>query len=88
MDDMLIRDCSALSPTPPFPKYAARLRLASVLAPLVLVSLFTTSYMVIKASGFMFGFVFFGDPLIVRGAKYLNRRFPHWQKVLELRKSV
>lgn len=51
-------------------------------------SFFVTSYMVVKGTGFMFGFVFFGDPILVRGAKYLNRRFPHWQKILELRKSV
>jgi hypothetical protein len=36
----------------------------------------------------LFGFVFFGDPILLRGAKYLNRRFPHWQKILELRKLV
>lgn len=51
-------------------------------------SFFVTSYMVVKGAGFMFGFVFFGDPILVRGAKYLNRRFPHWQKILELRKLV
>lgn len=49
-------------------------------------SFFITSYMVVKGAGFMFGFVLFGDPIMVRGAMYLNRRFPHWQKILELRK--
>ncbi|EED19877.1 conserved hypothetical protein [Talaromyces stipitatus ATCC 10500] len=79
---------NALSPTTPFPKYAARLRLAAILAPMALGSFFLTSYVVVKTSGFMFGFVFFGDPVLIRGAKYLNRRFPRWQKVLELRNSI
>ncbi|KAF3404111.1 hypothetical protein DPV78_002449 [Talaromyces pinophilus] len=79
---------NALSPAPPFPKYAARLRLATILLPMALGSFFVTSYMVVKGAGFMFGFVFFGDPILVRGAKYLNRRFPHWQKILELRNSI
>lgn len=79
---------SALSPAPPFPKYAARLRLAAILLPITLGSFFVTSYMVLKGTGFMFGFAFFGDPILVRGAQYLNRRFPHWQKILELRKLV
>ncbi|OKL64615.1 hypothetical protein UA08_00569 [Talaromyces atroroseus] len=79
---------NALSPTPPFPRDTARLRLAAVLVSMILVSLLTTSYLAVKASGFMFGFIFFGDPVLVRGTKYLNRRFPHWQKILELRNSL
>ncbi|KAL3710498.1 hypothetical protein TMatcc_004293 [Talaromyces marneffei ATCC 18224] len=77
-----------LSPAPPFPKYAARLRLAAILLPMALGSFFITSYMVVKGTGFLFGFVFFGDPILVRSANYLNRRFPHWQKILELRNSI
>lgn len=77
---------SALSPTPPFPKDAFRLRLAGVLVPAVAVALFTTPAMVMKMSSFGVGFGFFGDPLIWRGLDLLNRYVPNWQKYLELRK--
>lgn len=79
---------NALSPTPPFPKDAPRIKLAAVLAPILLISLFTTSYMFTKINGFVVGFGFFGDPLIWRGLSYLNRKFPHWQKLLEIRNTL
>lgn len=79
---------NALSPTPPFPRDLYRLRLAILVVPLVLASLFVTSYMVIKGTTFGIGFAFFGDPLISRGVALLNRKFPRWQKLLELRNTV
>lgn len=79
---------NALSPTPPFHPYAARMRLAAIVAPLILVTYFMKSQYVIKGVGFGIGFGFFGDPLITRGAHWLNTTFPHWQKMLELRNSV
>lgn len=48
----------------------------------------TSSYVLMKVSTFMFGFAFFGDPVIRRGINYLNRRFPKWQKVIEIQKYV
>ncbi|KAK8880087.1 hypothetical protein PGQ11_001381 [Apiospora arundinis] len=82
------RFANALSPTPPFPQQIYRLRLASLIVPLLLVSLFVTSYMFMKGVTFGVGFGFFGDPVIRRGIKLLNREFPHWQKLLELRNTV
>ncbi|MBE7181794.1 MAG: DUF3292 domain-containing protein, partial [Terriglobus roseus] len=79
---------NALSPTPPFPRDIDRLRLAAVIVPLFAVSLVTTSYMFTKGLTFGVGFGFFGDPIISRGLALLNRRFPNWQKLLELRKYV
>ncbi|KAJ6263075.1 hypothetical protein Dda_1634 [Drechslerella dactyloides] len=79
---------NALSPTPPFPQRAPRTRLAGLLVPLLLGSLFVTSYMVLKAIGLGFGFGFFGQPLIDRGVELLNTKFPHWQKLLELRNTI
>lgn len=79
---------NALSPTPPFPRDLYRLRLAILVAPLVLTSLFVTSYMVVKATTFGIGFAFFGDPVLSRGVALLNRKFPRWQKVLELRNTI
>lgn len=79
---------NALSPTPPFPRNLYRLRIAALLVPLFLVSLFVTSYTVVKCTTFGLGFGFFGDPVISRGLTLLDRKFPHWQKLLELRNTI
>jgi hypothetical protein len=79
---------NALSPTAPFPKEKPRLKLATVLAPVLLISLFTSSYIFMKLNGLFVGLGFFGDPLIWRGLSYLNRKFPHWQKLLEIRNTL
>ncbi|CAK7264640.1 hypothetical protein SEPCBS57363_001179 [Sporothrix epigloea] len=79
---------NALSPTPPFPPMLYRLRLAGVLAPLLLTSLFVSSYMFVKGLTLGVGLGFFGDPILVRGYQLLNRKFPHWQKLLELRNTL
>ena len=79
---------SALSPTPPFPQETPRLRIAGILVPAVAVGLLTTSAMFMKMMTAGIGFGFFGDPLIWRGLDLLNKNFPHWQKLLEIRKYV
>jgi hypothetical protein len=82
------RFANALSPTPPFPHDLYRLRLAAVVVPLIAVSLLTTAYMFTKGAMLGVGFGFFGDPLIQRGLVWLNRTFPHWQKLLEIRNTL
>jgi hypothetical protein len=79
---------NALSPTPPFPRHTPRLKLAGVLAPVLLVSLFTSSYMVMKGSTFIIGAAFFSDPLIWKGLAWLNTNFPDWPKYLEIRNTL
>ncbi|KAM0812259.1 hypothetical protein AB5N19_14576 [Seiridium cardinale] len=88
VSDTWERFANALSPTTPFPRDLYRLRLAALLVPLLLVSLFVTSYMFMKGVTFGVGFGFFGDPIITPGIALLNRKFPHWQKLLELRNTV
>lgn len=82
------RFANMLEPTPPFPKNIYRFRLASIIAPLLLISLFITSYMFTKGVTFGIGFGFFGDPIISRGLVLLNNKFPNWQKLLELRNTL
>ena len=82
------RFANALSPTAPFPRDGPRLRLASLIVPLLAVSLIVTSYMFMKGITFGFGFGFFGDPVIMRGFHLLNEKFPNWQKMLELRNTL
>lgn len=79
---------NALSPVSPFPRNTYRMRLAILVTPLFCVSLYATSYMVVKGATFGIGFGFFGDPVISRGLQLLNRKFPNWQKLLELRNTV
>ncbi|CAK7236347.1 hypothetical protein SCUCBS95973_009577, partial [Sporothrix curviconia] len=82
------RMANALSPTPPFPQTLSRLRLATVLVPLLLASLFIPSYMFTKGVTAGIGIGIFGDPVLSRGYEILNRQFPHWQKLLELRNTL
>ena len=82
------RFANALSPTAPFPREVPRAKLAAVLAPVLLVSIFTSSYMFIKMNGLFLGLGFFADPLIWRVLSYLNQRFPNWQKLLEIRNTL
>ncbi|KAI1751024.1 hypothetical protein F4782DRAFT_506501 [Xylaria castorea] len=79
---------NALSPTAPFPQDTYRIRLAGLIAPLLLVSLFATSYAFVKGATFGLGFAFFGDPIVTPGLRWLNRQYPHWQKLLEMRNTV
>ncbi|KAJ6562425.1 hypothetical protein B0H19DRAFT_943738 [Mycena capillaripes] len=86
--DTYERFANALSPTSPFPRHLHRLRLAALVLPLLCLSMYTTSYMFVKAVTFGLGFAFFGDPIIRVGLKWLNRTMPHWEKLLELRNTV
>ena len=85
---MLTKSSSALSPTPPFPKETARMRLAGILVPAVAVALLTSSSMFMKMTTFFVGGGFFGDPIISRAYTVLNHEFPDWRKYLELRRWV
>ncbi|KAH7138927.1 hypothetical protein B0J11DRAFT_515643 [Dendryphion nanum] len=79
---------NALSPTPPFPTNRYHLRIAVLIIPLFFMSIFITSYMFMKGLTFGVGFGFFGDPIISRSLDLLNRKFPNWQKLLELRNTI
>ncbi|KAI9808950.1 MAG: hypothetical protein M1827_007125 [Pycnora praestabilis] len=82
------RFANALSPTPPFPQEAPRLKLAAILIPALAVALITTPAMFIKMTHFSVGMGFFGDPVTSRALYWLNREFPHWQKLLEIRNTI
>jgi len=82
------RMANALSPTAPFNRNIYRLRLAALIVPLLGISFFVTSYMFMKGVTFGIGFGFFGDPVITPATKWLNKTFPHWQKILEPRNTI
>lgn len=77
-----------LNPTAPFPRRRPRLTLAAVILPMFLAGFFTTSYMVMKGTGFGIGFGFFGDPIITPAIEFANRTYPRWQKYIELRNTL
>lgn len=77
-----------LSPTPPFHRRVAPLRLGGVLVPIIGVALVTDAYVVMKMTTLITGFTFFGDPIISRGIKLLNEKIPNWMEYLDLRKYV
>ncbi|KAI9069704.1 hypothetical protein FKP32DRAFT_1586683 [Trametes sanguinea] len=79
---------NAIEPVPPFPKYEARLRLAGVLAPLLVASVFVPAAVVVRGTTFGIGVGFFGQPIISRLASQVNHRFPHWRRLLELRRTL
>ncbi|KAL6898585.1 hypothetical protein GGI43DRAFT_384875 [Trichoderma evansii] len=79
---------NVLSPTPPFPVERPRMALAACLLPPLLLSFFVSSYLLLKGITFGVGFLFFGDPVITPALQYVNRRYPRWQKFIELRNTV
>jgi hypothetical protein len=79
---------NALSPTPPFPRVAPRLKLAGVFAPMFLISHLTSSYMFMKMNGLLAGVVLFADPWIQRAVSHLDKEFPHWKELLPLRNTL
>lgn len=85
---VLTAHSSALSPVPPFNPLLPRLKLAAPLAPLLLVSLLTPPAYVWRGLTFALGAAFFSDPLMQRGLRKLNRRFPNWPTYLDLRLCV
>ncbi|KAH7552492.1 hypothetical protein J3E72DRAFT_249759 [Bipolaris maydis] len=82
------RFANMLDPNPPFPQNKFRLRLGAVVAPMIFISLFVSSYVFMKGVTFGIGFGFFGDPVIQRGLALLDRKFPKWKKLLELRNTL
>ncbi|KAF2204791.1 hypothetical protein GQ43DRAFT_437575 [Delitschia confertaspora ATCC 74209] len=82
------RFANALSPTSPFDRNFSQWRLVSLVAPMLLLSTFVTSYMFVKGVTFGIGFGFFGDPILQRGFALLNEKVPNWQKYLELRNTL
>lgn len=81
---------NALSPTPPFSRWAPRARLAGAIVPVFLASFFINETMIYKGSSFGMGFALFGQPLIDRVKfpqviAWLDKNIPDWKKYLELR---
>ena len=58
------------------------------MVPILLASLFMTAEMVVDGTTFLIGVIFFTGPVTSKLAHTINHRFPHWRKLLELRRYV
>jgi hypothetical protein len=83
---------SALSPVPPFSQNVPRLRLAAVVAPLLLLSFTVNSAVIFRSLTFGVGFGMFGQPVIEHVGrsrfKAWLHSYPHWMRMLDPRKFV
>lgn len=79
---------SALEPTRPFPQHKSQLKLAGILAPILLASFMLTPYMVVKGATFFLGVGFFGDPIFIRAYHWLNANIPNWMEYLDIRNNI
>ncbi|KAK4705540.1 hypothetical protein P7C70_g664, partial [Phenoliferia sp. Uapishka_3] len=79
---------NALSPPAPFPENNARHRLAAVLCPIVIMIPLIPAWFWSYAFGAIFGITFFGQPLLIAGAKNFVERVPNWREKLSVRESV
>lgn len=82
---------SALTSSPPFKSLPMRVRIASPIALLIVVSLVLPEYWVYKGITLGFGLAFFGQPIFDKLAqkhvlKYLDHWIPTWRQYLDIRK--
>lgn len=79
-----ISDRSALSPPRPYPPNQAKAKLAgAVFVPIMLVTAVVPAHIWSQIISFGFGFGFFGQPLIIRGVKFVSRKVPNWKELLQ-----
>ncbi|THH33414.1 hypothetical protein EUX98_g770 [Antrodiella citrinella] len=81
------RWANALSPTLPFSRTSRNRIAAPLLTVMPLVYIVKTDIFV-RLFTFVLGIAFFGQPLIVKGARRLAREVPNWHEYLELRRTL
>ncbi|ATY65186.1 hypothetical protein A9K55_004709 [Cordyceps militaris] len=79
---------NVMHPTPLFPSNDSRLRLAICLAAPALIMATLSRETMIKSLELLFGFVFFGKPIIRRAYNLLDKHCPSWRNYGKLRNSV
>ncbi|GAA5892908.1 uncharacterized protein JCM6883_007510 [Sporobolomyces salmoneus] len=87
--DLMEVFANALTPPKPYPQHHARERLAaSIFLPVAVVFAVIPIQWWARLASFAFGFMFFGQPLIIRGVKLFVEKVPDWQEKLDLRNSI
>lgn len=54
--------------------------------PLLLASLYVNEVILYKSSTFFFGIAFFGQPMLIKSALWLNEKVPNWQWYMQPKK--
>ncbi|KAK4056525.1 hypothetical protein OIO90_002372 [Microbotryomycetes sp. JL221] len=87
--DALERFANALSPPRPYPPNQARAKLSgAIFVPIMLVTAVVPAHVWSQLASFGFGVAFFGQPLLIRAAKWFIKTFPDWQEKIDLRNSI
>ncbi|KAK1227207.1 hypothetical protein PQX77_009841 [Marasmius sp. AFHP31] len=89
--DIYERFANAFSPTPPFAQNTARVRIAAVIVPVLLISIFVNETLLYKSITFGIGVGMFGQPLFdridpERFIALLNN--PKWPEMLDIRNTL
>ncbi|KAJ3905533.1 hypothetical protein F5879DRAFT_950167 [Lentinula edodes] len=84
---------NALTSSPPFKSLPMRVRIASPIALLIVVSLVLPEFWVYKGITLGFGLAFFGQPIFDKLAqkhvlKYLDHWIPMWRQYLDIRNTI
>ncbi|KAL3475826.1 hypothetical protein BJX99DRAFT_259082 [Aspergillus californicus] len=88
ISDICEKISNLLSPSPPFGLIGARIRVASILISVFLVSINVSSHMIVKGCSLTAGFIFFGDPVLSRAMDFVNRNIPNWKDYLDMQKTL
>lgn len=80
--------CSALNPTPPFPRLNHKLRIAGLLALLALGSVIVSLSTVIRAAALVIGLGIFARSPLTWAANWLEQGYPGWSHVLSLQNHI
>lgn len=82
------RLANALSPTHPYPEHLPRLRLAAVLLPIALVTIFVKMQYLARGASFLTGVLFFSQPYMSKAFRWFVTRYPDWMDFLQVQNTL
>lgn len=62
------------------------MKIAAVIFAGVIMTLFVDTAIFVKGITLSMGIILFGQPLLSRGAYWLNHKYPNWRCILDLKK--
>ncbi|WWC89593.1 uncharacterized protein L201_004518 [Kwoniella dendrophila CBS 6074] len=88
--DTMERMTNALSPPVPYPDSYARFKIAGAfLVPIMFLFTFVPPWIFARSATFFFGVGFWGQPLLIKGAKYAIQYLPpNWEELIDIRNSI
>ncbi|CAD6577000.1 MAG: hypothetical protein TREMPRED_001836 [Tremellales sp. Tagirdzhanova-0007] len=87
--DLIERMNNALSPPVPYPDRYARFKIAGAfLIPPMFLFTFVPPWVFARSATFFFGVGMWAQPVLIRGMKEFQKRFPNWEELLDMRNSI